>query len=113
METAVFAQLFHLKNQEFHYARWKNGEVDIVSLDGQGRPNWCMEVKWSDKDIEQRPKRGPLRAFLKKHPGMNRCFFSTRTQAGRFNIENQTVVYLPASDYCYLTGIHAAPDLHL
>ena len=113
VETAVFAQLFHLKNQEFHYARWKNGEVDIVSLDGQGRPKWCMEVKWSDKDIEQRPKHGPLLAFLKKHPSMNRCFFSTRTQVGRFNIENQEMVYFPTSNYCYLTGIFAAPDLSL
>ena len=113
VETAVFAQLFHLKNQEFHYARWKNGEVDIVSLDGQGRPNWCMEVKWSDSGIRKKPKSGPLLAFCKKHPDMKSCFFSTRTQAGRFNIENQEMVYFPTSYYCYLTGIHAAPDLDL
>ena len=113
VETAVFAQLFHLKNQEFHYARWKNGEVDIVSLDGQGRPYWCMEVKWSDKDIEHRPKRGSLRAFLKKHPSMNSCFLTTRTRSRKFLIENQTVDHLPAGVYCYIAGIHAAPDLDL
>lgn len=113
VETAVFAQLLHLKNYEFYYARWQGGEVDIVSLDERGRPNWCGEVKWSDKDIEQKSKRGPLLAFLKRHPGMDTCFFTTRTQGGIVDIGNQELMYLPTSVYCYLAGLHAAPDLSL
>lgn len=54
VETAVFAQLFHLKNYEFHYARW--------------------------------PKQGPLRAFLKRHPGMNSCFFFLQRELNPENL---------------------------
>lgn len=111
VETAVFAQLFHLKNMVFHYARWQGGEVDIVFLDGQGHPAWCLEVKWSDKDITRWQKRGPLRTFQKKHPKMKSCFFTTRTKTGQFDIGNQTMCYLPTSVYCYHAGLHAAPDL--
>ena len=117
VETAVFAQLFHLKSQEFYYARWQDGEVDIVTLDERGRPSFCTEVKWSDKDIEQKPKRGPLRAFLKRHPNMDRCFFTTRTQLGKFDIKDQGIEaemrYLPTSVYCYIFGRHATSGSNL
>ena len=113
IETAVFAQLFHFRNYVFHYARWQDGEVDIVSLDARARPEWCLEVKWSDRDIEQRPKRGPLLAFLKKHPRMKACYFTTRTKHGHFDIGDQQMSYFPASVYCYLAGYHAAPDVSL
>ena len=47
-ETAVFAQWFH-SDFDLHYARWRSGEVDIVRLDGRQRPDWCVDVKWSDR----------------------------------------------------------------
>ncbi len=110
VETAVFAQLFHFQ-YEFHYARWQGGEVDIVALDERGHPFWCLEVKWSDGGIEQRQKRGSLQTFFKKHPGMEDCYFTTRTKFGHVDMENQKMAYFPASVYCYLAGRHAAPDL--
>ncbi len=113
VETAVFAQLFHRKNTELHYARWKNGEVDIVILNERGDPYWCTEVKWSDRDVGRGSKRGSFRTFLKKHPGMNHCYFTTRTQTGYLDIENRKVRYLPASMYCYLVGLVSAPDFSL
>ena len=47
-ETAVYAQWFHA-DLNLHYARWRNGEVDIVLLDRQQSPDWCVEVKWSNR----------------------------------------------------------------
>ena len=113
VETAVFAQLFHLKNQVFHYARWKGGEVDIVSLNGRGHPDKCLEVKWSDNNIEQWQKRGPLQVFFKKHPNMRACSFTTRTKNGQFDIGNRKMSYFPTSLYCYMVGRHAVMDIPL
>ncbi|WP_424945743.1 ATP-binding protein [Candidatus Spongiihabitans sp.] len=113
IETAVFAQLFHLKDQVLHYARWKGGEVDMVFLNERGHPDGCLEVKWSDNNIEQWQKRGPLRIFLKKHPNMHACSFTTRTKTGQFDIGNQKMMYLPTSLYCYLVGLRLAPDFSL
>lgn len=112
VETAVFAQLFHIKNYEFHYARWESGEVDIVSLDARGHPFWCLEVKWSDKDAAQRQTRGPLQAFLKRHPKMESCAFTTRTKYGKFAVGKQNIGYFPASVYCYNVGRLATPDFY-
>jgi len=102
-----------VKNQIFHYARWDSGEVDIVPLDEHGRPDWCMEVKWSDRNIERRPTHGPLQAFIRSHPGLKRCAFTTRTQAGEFEIGDQKINYFPTSAYCYYVGHQNAPDLLL
>ena len=113
VETAVFAQLFHLKNQVLHYARWKGGEVDMVFLNERGHPDGCLEVKWSDNNIEQWQKRGPLRVFLKKHPNMHTCSFTTRTKTGRFDISNREMSYFPTSLYCYIVGRHATMDISL
>ena len=49
VETAVFAQWFHSSFvQQLYYARWKDGEVDIVGLSSDFKPKWAVEVKWSD-----------------------------------------------------------------
>lgn len=101
VETAVFAQLFNFRNDVFHYARWQSGEVDIVFLDNRGNPKWCLEVKWSDNNIADRKKRGPLLTFLKKYPEMKECAFTTRSKSGQFDVGNQTMRYAPASVYCY------------
>ena len=48
-ETAVFSQWFHRERASIYYSRWQGGEVDIVSLDATQRPQWAVEVKWSDR----------------------------------------------------------------
>ena len=113
VETAVFAQLFHLKNRMLHYARWKGGEVDMVFLNERGHPEGCLEVKWSDNNIEQWQKRGPLRIFLKKHPNMHACSFTTRTKTGQIAVSNRAVRYFPTSLYCYIVGRHAVMEMDL
>lgn len=53
-ETAAFAQWFHSR-LALHYAGWGRGEVDMVHLDRRQKPDWCVEIKWSDRYV-QRPK---------------------------------------------------------
>ena len=133
-ETAVFSQWFHasenitrshwLKDEipghfgvninpwNFYYARWPRGEVDMVFLDDHQRPRTCVEVKWSDKDIEQRQKHGPLKEFLEKHPDIAACYLTTRTRTGNLDMSGgRKIQYLPASVYCYMIGRVAADEI--
>ena len=107
-ETAVFAQWFHA-SVGLHYARWRagrlDGEVDIVHLDRRQRPQWCVDVKWSD-----RPGRNPrelkgLVDFANRHPNVA-VLVTTRTVErpvrpwpgpGQLNA-------VPTSLYCYAVG---------
>ena len=107
-ETAVFAQWFHA-SVGLHYARWRTGrldrEVDIVHLDRRQRPQWCVDVKWSD-----RPGRNPaelkgLADFANRHPNVA-VLVTTRTVErpvrswpgpGQLNA-------VPTSLYCYAVG---------
>ena len=55
-ETAIYCQWFHDTEllSHLHYARWANGEIDIVSLDpAMQKPSWCVEVKWSDRPANE------------------------------------------------------------
>jgi len=47
-ETAIFFQWFHSDTQ-LHYARWQDGEIDIVMLGAKQKASWAAEVKWSDR----------------------------------------------------------------
>jgi uncharacterized protein len=47
-ETAIFFQWFHSDTQ-LHYARWQDGEIDIVMLGAKQKASWAVEVKWSDR----------------------------------------------------------------
>lgn len=45
VETAIFSQWFH-SDQVLHYARWKEGEVDLVALDPRQRVAWAVEIEF-------------------------------------------------------------------
>lgn len=109
-ETAVFAQWLH-SNSDLYYARWparhgmKAGEVDLVHLDARQQPNWCVEVKWSDRSATAPDRLEGLVAFSKRHPEA-RILLTTRTArvgdrpwkgSGQINIG-------PTAAYCYAFG---------
>ena len=103
-ETAVFAQWFH-SNLALHYARWRNGEVDIVHLDKRQRPSWCVEVKWADRRVQSANELKGLQAFAGWHPNLE-PLVTTRTLTKRdvqwTGIER--LDYEPTSLYCYVVG---------
>lgn len=55
VETALISQWAHFDSiNSIFYSRWKNGEVDFVSLHkGTQRPERVIEVKWSDRAIAE------------------------------------------------------------
>ena len=109
-ETAAFAQWFH-SDIDLHYARWRNGEVDIVHLDGRQRPNWCVDVKWSDRNVERSGELKGLTEFAVRHSGVT-PLVTTRTQSARFGQRPEEVLFnfIPTSMYCYMVGHRAIRD---
>ena len=109
-ETAVFAQWFH-SDFDLHYARWRSGEVDIVRLDGRQKPDWCVDVKWSDRYGRRPGELNSLREFTSRHPGV-KPLITTRTQMKRSVAwpGEARLDFIPTSLYCYMVGHRAISD---
>jgi uncharacterized protein len=103
VETAVFAQWFHT-DKTIHYARWKDGEVDLVELNPHSfRPVFAVEVKWTDDCISDYTEVKSLRKFLRARP---ECIpvVTTRTRSGLHTIDGREVTFIPSAMYCYFIG---------
>ena len=109
-ETSVVAQLLH-SNLSLHYARWRGGAVDLVCLDSLQRPQWCVEVKWSDRPVYRLSDLKGLGAFVNQHPTAN-PFVTTRTatKTGVIGPNESRVDLVPASLYCYIVGHRSVRD---
>jgi uncharacterized protein len=103
VETAVFSQWFHSPDTRLHYARWSDGEVDIVSVHGDMEPNWAVEVKWSDLFEEHPRKLKSLLLFCANHENC-KVAVTTRTKSSIQKIDGITIEFRPASLYCFLLG---------
>ncbi len=101
-ETAVFAQWFH-SPAILHYARWRDGEVDIVSMNAEQRVDMAVEVKWSDRCVEDY---GQIRSLVRfcKSQGLSTCLVTTKSESARKKCDGVAVEFLPASLYCYILG---------
>ena len=112
-ETAIFSQWFH-SDATLHYARWDKGsdkgEVDILSLAGDTqKPNWAVEVKWSDRYCEHPGELGSLITFSHKNH-LERILVTSKTKTSACREQNLEFEFMPASVYCYSVGydiIHA------
>lgn len=112
-ETAIYCQWFH--NTEFlshlHYARWATGEIDIVSLDpATQKPDWCVEVKWTDRPASDSKQLRHVIAFAKEHhfpedlPGNSAVTVTTKTFHAWKTVDGVTIGFVPTSLYAYLLG---------
>jgi hypothetical protein len=102
VETGIFSQWFHSPGQ-LHYARWAQGEVDIVRLGPDQKPDWAVEVKWSDRFMDQPGELKSLRAFLRANE-CSHVAVTTRTLSGERVLDGTALHFLPASYYCYAVG---------
>ncbi|MFY9243903.1 MAG: ATP-binding protein [Polaribacter sp.] len=107
VETAIFSQWGHNTGFTPYYARWKNGEVDIVSLSNEKqKPIWAVEIKWSNRFVKSLQKLSNLKSFCEKN-NLDRTLITT------IDIEeikeNDGLIYdfTPSSIYCYTVGRNA------
>ena len=109
-ETTAFAQFFHY-SLNLHYAHWKGGEVDIVHLDERQKPDWCVDVKWSDRYVERPDELKSLKNFTKQHPDMETLITTRSIEKSNVAWSGKTQLdACPTSMYCFIVG--HAPVLH-
>jgi hypothetical protein len=112
-ETAIFSQWIH--NADFidrlHYARWKSGEVDLVACDDKmQKPQWIVEVKWTDRFFNKPGELKPLLEFWNRNRSsiLEAPLVTTKTKEGgkdiHFDGPAVTVHFSPSSVYCYTVG---------
>ena len=125
-EAAVFSQWQHaLDFGDLRYARWDEGEVDVVLLDKAAqKPLWVGEIKWSDRFGRNKYEvTGKIRAFMARHKGINSAFFTSRTISENFIANGKSITVVPTAIYCYSVGknitsilskgARSAPDVNL
>jgi len=107
VETAVFSQWQHQQQAQLHYARWQNGEVDIVSLDAADQcPSWAVEIKWSDRPYRNRDDLENCIAFAQKNPRLQQPILITSRTISAEDVHHRGVRFrfVPASLYAYSLG---------
>lgn len=104
VETAVFSQWFHSTDTELHYARWKGGEVDLVSSDPRGEVFWAVETRWSDAPVKDPAKVRHLVEFHARHAPTFSPGVTTRTRRESVTYRGVHIDFVPASEYCYNVG---------
>jgi len=104
-ETAIFSQWFHNQDLDrLHYARWRQGEVDIVWVNKELQsPEWCVEVKWSDLPVNDHRKIKGLLSFSKKN-NLKDVLVTTKTLYKEKNIGGVNVRFVPSAEYTYTLG---------
>ena len=104
-ETGILSQWFHA-SANLHYARWANGEVDLVGLDQKLKPGWAVEVKWSDRYRERPRDLRSLLAFCRVNH-LDRALVTTRSTFDSIELGGTTLEFVPASVYCHTVGLNS------
>lgn len=110
VETAIFSQWMHRENLDLKYARWKmgrsEGEVDIVLLDNKlFKPQWCVEIKWSNRYVEKPQELNSLLYFCKQN-NFKATLVTTIDISDNKTIEEISITYVPAAVYAYNIGVN-------
>lgn len=110
VETAIFSQWMHRENLDLKYARWKmgrsEGEVDIVLLDNKlFKPQWCVEIKWSNRYVEKPLELNSLIYFCKQN-NFKATLVTTIDISDNKTIEEINITYVPAAVYAYNIGVN-------
>ena len=106
-ETAAFAQWFHSR-LDLHYARWKGGEIDIVHLNKRQKPDWCVDIKWSNRYARQPKDLKSLKTLSDRHPEMVLLITTTTVIEKNIPWPGKAPLHLiPTSLYCYMVGRRA------
>ena len=103
VETAIFAQWMHSDWFVPWYARWNNGEVDLVGLSNRLQVAWALEIKWSDRYFE---KPGELKSLYKfcMENGINNPIVTSISREGEKKYKDLNIRFLPAAAYAYTIG---------
>ncbi len=108
VETAVLSQWMHREKLDLTYARWKEGrnegEVDLVLVDDKEfKPQWGVEIKWSNRYFEKPNELKSLIHFCRSNH-FQTALVTSIDQLGIKKVEGLLFTFLPASIYSYNIG---------
>lgn len=106
VETAVFSQWLHndAHIDSLRYARWKKGEVDLVSLDPRQQPRFAVEVKWSDRPFDDPKEIRGIIEFAQTNKLARMPLVTTLSRSGVKTMNGIDVEFAPTSLHCYTVG---------
>lgn len=106
VETAVFSQWLHndAHIDSLRYARWKKGEVDLVSLDPRQQPRFAVEVKWSDRPVDDAKEIRGIIEFAATHKLARMPLVTTLSRSAVKTMNGVDVEFAPTSLHCYTVG---------
>lgn len=92
----------------FFSANWKdgrnNGEVDIVELSTiNQKPQWAVEVKWSDRYYEHTGELQSLLNFMETN-NIKQAIVTSIEKKGKKQLEKSTLQFIPTAVYAYIVG---------
>lgn len=108
VETAIYAQWIQRGTIEVHYAKWtenkRNCEVDMVGMDiAYQKPKWAVEIKWSDRYVEQTSELKALLNFI----GNNQLPSALVTSISKYaykEMKSVGIQFIPSALYAYIVG---------
>lgn len=108
VETTIFAQWIQRPETQIHYANWKlgrqKGEVDLVGLNiGTQKPQWAVEIKWTDRYFWHPEDLDSLKTFM-TNTGMKIALVTSQTLEGTREFHAGKLMFLPAAIYTYTVG---------
>lgn len=106
-ETAVLSQWLHNTAyvDSLHYARWKKGEVDFVSLEpARQKARFAVEVKWSNRVAEDPRELSALIEFCGRNELQRRPLVTTISVTDVRVIGGVQIEFSPCSLHCYTVG---------
>ncbi len=104
VETAVYAQWLHRDRFTPFYARWPKGEVDMVRLDEKKlKPQWAVEIKWSNQVFDNPKNLKALIQFLKDNH-LKSALITTMDKEGVKDADGLKLIFIPAAVYAYTVG---------
>jgi hypothetical protein len=101
-ETSIFSQWFHSEHP-LYYARWHDGEVDIVCLDRKQEVAWAVEVKWSDRYCDNPDELKRPLSFCQVN-GLRSVLVTSKTKKLSCEVGGVRIDFVPASIYCLSVG---------
>ena len=108
VETAVYAQWIPRQSTDsvISFANWRlnkktQGEVDIVGIDiGRQKPQWAVEIKWSDRYTERPGELESLLWYMPKN-GLTDAIVTSETVTMMKKMDDLVLHFIPVACYTY------------
>jgi len=78
-----------------------------VALKDNGKPDFCVEVKWSDRNVDKPQRFSNLIEFCKRNQ-IEKAVITTKTRSQKVTFDHINFEFTPSAKACYFIGINAS-----